>query len=105
LSGSPKLIDLELEKKVEERLRRAVLAVGGAAYKFTSPGRRSVPDRLVILPGGHMIFVEVKRAGEPATKAQQMEHARLRDLGCKVYVVAGMREVQLFIDEVLHAKR
>lgn len=42
-----------LEKKIEERLRTRVEKVlGGIAFKFTSPNRRSVPDRLVLLPGG-----------------------------------------------------
>ena len=45
-----------LEKKVEEHLCKRVKEAGGIAYKFTSPQRRSVPDRLVLL--------DVVKAGE-----------------------------------------
>jgi hypothetical protein len=38
----------ERESIVEEHLRKVVQNQGGIAYKFTSPQRRSVPDRLVL---------------------------------------------------------
>jgi hypothetical protein len=38
-----------LEKDIEAHLVARVKAKGGIAYKFTSPQRRSVPDRLVLL--------------------------------------------------------
>lgn len=39
------------ESGVEKELVARVQGAGGEAYKFTSPGRRGVPDRLVLLPG------------------------------------------------------
>lgn len=44
-----------LEKKIEEHLVQRIKAKGGIAYKFTSPQRRSVPDRLVLEPSTHMV--------------------------------------------------
>ena len=40
---------------------RRVKDIGGIAYKFVSPAHRGVADRLVVLPGGVVWFVEVKR--------------------------------------------
>ena len=48
-----------LEKTIEAALVRRVAKLGGLCEKFVSPGRRSVPDRLVTLPGGRIVFVEV----------------------------------------------
>lgn len=41
------------EKEIEEKFREAVKRAGGKAYKFVSPGNDGVPDRLVVMPGGH----------------------------------------------------
>ncbi|WP_074013703.1 VRR-NUC domain-containing protein [Candidatus Sodalis sp. SoCistrobi] len=72
------------EKAIEQQLIRAVKAAGGIAYKFVSPGRLGVPDRLVVLPGGRVLFVECKAPGQKARPSQQREHNRLRALGCEV---------------------
>ena len=42
------------EKTVEQKLVQAVRAKGGVCWKFTSPSTVGVPDRVVILPGGHI---------------------------------------------------
>lgn len=76
-----------LEKEIEAWLVDQAKRRGGIAYKFTSPQRRSVPDRLVLLPGKKMIFVECKRPGAKPTEAQEREHQRIRDLGFDVYVM------------------
>lgn len=75
------------ESTVENNLVKKVKAAGGTAYKFTSPGRKAVPDRLVLLPGGRMVFVECKAPGEQPRADQVREHIRLRALGFKVVVL------------------
>ena len=50
------------EKEIETYLRMRISSFGGRAYKFVSPGNDGVPDRLVCLPGGKVIFVEIGRA-------------------------------------------
>jgi hypothetical protein len=52
---------IPLEKDIEEKLRKKVEAAGGHCLKWTCPGWAGVPDRLVLLPGGMVIFVETKR--------------------------------------------
>lgn len=75
------------ESVIEANLVKQVKAAGGTAYKFTSPGRRGVPDRLVLLPGGRVVFVECKAPGEVPRPDQEREHNRLRALGFTVIVL------------------
>lgn len=82
------------ETTIERALVRTVVRQGGAAYKFTSPARRGVPDRLVVLPGGRIVFVEVKAPGGRLSKLQEIEIARLRGLGCEVRIVWSADEVE-----------
>lgn len=76
-----------LEKEIESYLVRRVAAAGGTAYKFSSPARRGVPDRIVVMPGGRVVFVELKAPGKRATTLQEREHERLRALGQDVHVI------------------
>ena len=75
-----------LERDVEAWLVAEVKRRGGIAYKFTSPQRRSVPDRLVLMPGGGVFFVECKRPGGKPTDAQVREHEKIRGLGFRVFI-------------------
>lgn len=76
-----------LERDVEAWLAAEVKRRGGIAFKFTSPQRRSVPDRLVLLPGADIFFVETKAPGKLPTDAQLREHERIRALGFRVFVM------------------
>lgn len=79
-----------LERDIEKRLVNRIAALGGTCEKFTSPSRRSVPDRLVTLPGGRVEFVELKAPGKKPTPKQQLDHDRRRALGCVVRVIDSM---------------
>ena len=85
-----------LEKQIEQALVRRVKELGGTCEKFVSPGRRSVPDRLVTLPGGKIIFVECKPPGKKPTLAQQYDHERRRLLGCDVRVIDNIEAARAF---------
>lgn len=85
-----------LEKDVENALVRRVKALGGLCEKFTSPGRRSVPDRLITMPDGKIIFVELKRPGSKPTEAQLKDHERRRAMGCDVRVIDNMEDARAF---------
>jgi hypothetical protein len=89
-----------LESKIEAHLVKRVKEIGGTAYKFTSPQRRSVPDRLVLLPAGRSYFVELKATGQAPTEAQAREHARFGALGFPVRVIDSIAGVETFIEEV-----
>lgn len=81
------------EKDIERKLTIAVREEGGICPKFVSPGTNGMPDRLVLLPDGHMAFVELKAPGERPRKIQLRRHAKLRALGYRVYVVDGMDKI------------
>ena len=85
-----------LEKDVEVALVKRVKALGGTAEKFTSPARRSVPDRLVTLPNGKIVFVELKAPGKKATPKQALDHDRRRALGCDVRVINTVEAANAF---------
>ncbi len=78
------------ENQVEERITSRAKEHKGTAYKFTSPGRRSVPDRLIVCPCTPLelrpLFIEAKRPGQKATPSQAREHKKLRDCGATVFV-------------------
>lgn len=87
-----------LEQAIEQALIARVRDLGGTCEKFTSPGRRSVPDRLVTLPGGQIIFVECKRPGGLPTIKQALDHDRRRALGCDVRVISTIEQAHAFPD-------
>lgn len=87
----------ESEKKTENYLCEQIKKRGGHAYKFTSPQRRSVPDRLCILPDNFVFFVECKSEGVPPTDAQQREMGRLREKGVMVFIA----DTKKVVDSIL----
>lgn len=88
------------EKQIEQKLRLAVKEAGGIAPKFTSPGFDGMPDRIVLLPGGHMAFVEVKAPGEKPRPLQLARHKLLRNLGFQVYVLDDEQQIGGILDEI-----
>lgn len=85
------------EKAIETYLRDQVKKAGGIAYKFTSPGNSGVPDRLVVLPGGYVYFVELKAPSKKPSKLQERQIQRLTELGCNVLVIESKNLVDLLI--------
>lgn len=89
-----------LEREIEAYLVKRVKEMDGIAYKFVSPQRRSVPDRLVVMKGKHIFFVEVKNTVGKLTDGQKREIERLRDLGQRVFVCYSKEEVDSILLEV-----
>ena len=89
-----------MEKHIEAYLVKRVKAMGGIAYKFVSPGRRGVPDRIVVMPNGVTVYVELKAPGEKPEPHQEREHQRLRDRGHKVYVIDSLEGVKQLLEEL-----
>ena len=74
-----------LEKNVETRLRDQIKSIGGLCLKFVSPGFTGVPDRIILLPGGRVVFAETKRPGKTERPRQELVQGILRQLGFIVY--------------------
>ena len=88
------------EKLTEQKLVRAVKAAGGIAVKLVSPGFDGIPDRLLLLPGAKIAFVEVKAMGCKPRPLQIRRHELLRSLGFLVFVLDDERLIGGIIDEI-----
>ena len=74
---------------------------GGRAVKFVSPGNAGMPDRLVLMPGGHASFVELKQPGRKPTALQLARHVQLRALGFDVRVIDSPAAVDQYAKELM----
>ena len=77
---------METEKQVEAYLKKRVEELGGICYKFVSPGRAAVPDRICVFMN-QIEFVECKGEAGKLSSKQRREFERLHDLGAQVYVI------------------
>lgn len=88
------------EKIIEQHLVKAVKNSGGIAPKLVCPGFDGMPDRLVLLPRGKIVFVEVKAPGKEPRPLQVARHELLRRLGFKVYVLDNPEQIGGILDEI-----
>ena len=85
---------LRLESSVEAELITRVKAAGGIAEKVTTLGRRGFFDRLIVLPGGRVIFAEVKRPeGGKISPHQIQRHAVYRALGVELRLIRHSKDI------------
>ena len=87
-----------LERHIEAAMVKAARAFGGMALKWTSPGMTGVPDRIVFLPGGRIVFVELKAPGKKPTPLQLKVQQQIADLGFDVRVIDSVEEVNALFD-------
>lgn len=88
------------ERDIEKRLVREIRRMGGEAYKWTSPGNDGVPDRIVMLPGGKLIFVELKADDGTLRPVQRVQIGRIRKLGQRAEVVRGTKGLEDFLERI-----
>jgi hypothetical protein len=88
------------ERVLEGRLKQEVEKQGGKALKFISPGMAGVPDRIVLVPGGKAVFVEMKSAGQKLRPLQMKRKSELQALGFSVYCLDSIMAIETFIKEV-----
>jgi hypothetical protein len=88
------------EKNVEANLVKAVKNMGGLAPKFISPGLDGVPDRLVLLPGGRLAFIELKAPGKELRPLQVRRKRQLEALGFLVYCIDRPEQIGGIIHEI-----
>ena len=88
------------EKNVESKLVKAVKSMGGLAPKFTSPGLDGVPDRLVLLPGGKMAFIELKAPDKKLRPLQVRRKRQLESLGFLVYCMDRPEQIGVILSEI-----
>lgn len=91
-------MNILLEREIESYLNENVKKRGGRSYKFMSPGNSGVPDRIVIFPGGRVVFVELKTETGRLSALQVAQIRRLERLGADVRVLYGLDDVKEFLD-------
>lgn len=91
---------MERERDVEKYLLRKLSGMGCLFLKWVSPGNDGVPDRILIMPGGRVCFVEVKTEHGNMTGLQMLWQKRLRDKGCGAICVYGMTGAKELLEVV-----
>ena len=87
----------ELEKDIERKLVRLVERHGGLCLKWVCPGWAGVPDRIVLLPEGRVVFVELKRPkGGKLSELQKWWADRLRRLNFDCWTIWNDYELHRF---------
>lgn len=90
------------ENAVESQIVKETRRRGGVAWKWVSPGRNGVPDRICIFPGGQIIFVELKRPGRlnGQSRVQKVVAELLEALGCEVWLIDNVAEFRRRLEEL-----
>jgi hypothetical protein len=91
----------QLEKDIEKKLRLKVEAQGGRCLKWVCPGWSGVPDRIILLPGARIYFVETKRPkGGTLSALQKKWRQWLTDLGFYSTVVWNETDLAAFLEYI-----
>lgn len=95
----------KLEREIETRLCRMVRNHGGMCLKWVCPGWSGVPDRIIVLPGGRVIFAETKRpSGGRLSSLQKWWLDKLTEMGffsCVVWNDTHIDTLELVIIDML----
>lgn len=88
-----------IEQGLETGCKRIVEARGGRMLKLVPAYETGIPDRLVIMPGGRVHFVEFKRpgGGGSLTPKQDLWRKRLGQLGCNIHIIDSVTD---FMEQV-----
>lgn len=90
-----------LEKELEAKLVKGVKQMGGQCLKWTSPGTTGLPDRIILLPGGIIVFVEMKRPKNSKTaQLQWYWHRMLIKLGFDSYIASTEQSIQVVLNQL-----
>lgn len=92
---------LILEKDIEAKFKARVEKAGAFTYKFASPGRAGVPDRIVLIPGGRIYFVELKRPGGKPRPLQRHVMKKIIKFGFNVRVIDSEEAINEFVSEII----
>lgn len=88
------------EKYLEQIFTKEVKKRGGIALKLISPGMAGVPDRLVLIPGGRIAFIELKGLGGKLRPLQLKRKAQLEELGFRVCCVDNKELIGEVLDGI-----
>ena len=82
------------ERDIEGKLGRVVSDRGGLCLKLDSASKKGIQDRLVLLPGARVFFVELKRPdGGRVSVLQKVRRTQIRRMGFPALVVRSAEEL------------
>lgn len=82
-----------MEKTYEQKLKKRIeTECRGLCLKLVTPGFTGIPDRLILLRGGFVVFVETKDTGKSERKRQNYVHGLLRSFGFTVFSTVNTME-------------
>lgn len=85
------------ESDIERHFVARVKHLGGKALKLIPVSSAGLPDRIVLFPGGRVLFVELKAPGRKPTRLQARTHEWLRSWGFTVLVIDGTEGVDALV--------
>lgn len=95
-----------MEKEIEAKLGRMIKNHGGLCLKWVCPGWAGVPDRIILLPGGRVIFAEVKRpSGGKIGKLQEWWRAKLQALGFEHYYIKDDTDIGILSARIITGRK
>lgn len=86
------------EKAIEAYLNKRAKENGLLCLKYANANVTGYPDRLVCIPGGFVVWVELKSKGKKPTKLQQIRHSELVSLGHEVHTIDSKSKVDELIN-------
>lgn len=90
----------ELEANIENRIVKYVESIGGLALKLVVASERGFPDRTLLLPGGLVVFVEIKRPGKSKTYFMQTRwQERLQRRGFRCEFIRSIDQLKSLLRE------
>ena len=89
-----------LESTIERYFCSKVKRLGGIAVKLSPAGTAGMPDRLVLLPGGRVVFVELKAPGKKMRLLQRRRADRFQKMGFDVVCLDSRQAVDRFLEVV-----
>lgn len=88
------------EGKIEQRFRKKAAAKGGWVIKFTPVGLRGLPDRIVLIKGGRIAFIEFKAPGQKPRPLQLKRKRQLEGFGFACYICDSNIVADRILDEL-----
>lgn len=88
-----------MEANIEKRLMKSVKAIGGRAIKLNPLWNIGIPDRMILLPGSRIYFIELKDRSK-VSKAQTIWISWLTGCGFDARVIRGGEELTIFLTEI-----
>ena len=89
------------EAKIEAAFVRYAKSKRCLCYKFTSPSRRSAPDRIVVTPSGVTGYLELKAPGKKPSKAQAFQIRKLQQNGAPCSYADTLDKAKFWLDQLL----